>query len=447
MEPVYQEILNEKEPSLRLILADTLQSLLLVTTQTILFPVIAFIDIYKTYLHCKKYQREKNKNIRKKSLLAIRLLTTLARVAASVALVSAYAGTQLLAANIISFIFLGAITTQCLSHLAQTIYHGIRWLCSDRDSKKNEKHKMQFHYHFKSTIVLGAISASFVTSLFFPAFHLVTWSVGMGIVGLHALKTGYSVCKIQQQKNQQIKEWQEKYNQARMIRHQARSGLIDKTLENVEGPSPIEDKTRAYFPDQTLRMKYKNYQPNLDQDDVKDLVRAMEAMDEIDGPKKFILALLRQSIDAILKNLNVDYCCDEKTKQLELDKNGCLPTLWNKNFSLKAYVQQTKLKDKLHAVLSLEMLIIHPKKSLIILEKNKRSIIDTVYDLTHYLKKNNKIENVFQSSLCDSKIKKLFALVDYYLNHPDLQPETRRSYEEMSRFRVTPIRTRLATPY
>lgn len=447
MKPVYQELLCEKEPGLGLIVADMLQSFFWASMQTILFPAIALIDIYKSYLQYKQYKLEKNKNIRKKMSLAVRLLTTSAEIVASVALVSAFCGIQLLTASITSFIMLGTIAAQCISHLTQTIYHGIQWALSERDTQKNEKHKTQFQNHLKNSIVTGAICAGLCTSIFFPVFHLIAFSVGMTIVGLNAIKIGYSMSRIHHENKQQKIEWQYNYNQARKIRAKARNCLIEKKFENIDGPLYSEDKTRAYFPHNQLRMKYKNYQPNLKDDDIKDLICAMEAMDEIDGPQKFLLKLLRNSIDAIVKNLNVEYERDPKSQQMELNKHGCLPKLCHKNFSTSAYLQETKLRDKLHAVLSLEVLAKDKRNSLNIIENNKTATIDTVNDLTYYLEKNNKIDNVFQSTFQDSKVKKLFALVDYYLNHPDLHPETRKSYEEINQFRVTPIRTRLAALY
>lgn len=442
MKPVYQEFLDEKEPGYGLVLADMLQSVFWVSTKMLFFPAITFIDIYKTYLHSKQYKLEKNKNIRKKMSLAVRLVTTSAELLASVALITAYCGTQLLTTSLISFIMAGSIATQCLSHVAQTIYHGIRWIRSEKNTKKNEKHNIQFKNNLKNSIVKGAICAGLVATLFFPVFHVIFMSVGVAIVGLNIIKTCYSICKIQHEKKQQTNEWQFNDNQARKIRTKAREGLIEKKLENTEGPAFIEDKTRAYFPDDKLRMQYKNHLPNLDDDDVKDLIRAMEAKDDVNGPKEFLLALLRQSVDAMIKNLNVEY--ETKLQQMELTKNGELPKLIPKKFSLSSYLQETKLKDKLYAVLALEVLAKNKKNSLTIIEKEKATTIDTVNDLTYYLKKNNKIDHVFQSTFKDSKVKKLFALVDYYLNHPDLHPETRKSYEEINQFRVTPIRTRLA---
>lgn len=471
-EPVYQEILLEKESGKGFVAADVLQTLFLISTQVMLFPAVALIDIYKTYIHWKEYKKEKNNHFSKKTFFAIRILTTTAEVTAAGVLVAGYFGIQLFATGIISTIFFGCVTVKCLSHFTQMLYHGVKWAFSESGTKKNQTHKTECKTHLKGTIVLGAISAGIGLTLVAPVFHLFTVSmamimtvkaVGAAIVSLYAIQTTHSIYKIQQQKKQQNKEWEEKYYQAKMIRENARNRLQDlnkqpkdlntiflmkrfDALANTPGPLEKEDKTRAYFgPHHTLRHHYKNNHQDLQKEDIGDLVRSLEASDEVNGPKDMILKQLRKMIDTLLNNLGVKIEIDSKTP-LELDKDGLLPTLKSHHFSLITYIQTTELRDRLHAVLVLEALIKNDKNALVIHEKNKTWPIDTVYDLTYYIEAKGRTANVFQSFFRDPKIKELFGLVDYYLEHKDLHPETREPYEKNRKYQITPVsQPRLAT--
>ncbi len=475
MRAFYQQLMDDDEEGGWQLAGNVIQSIVMVTTRVIFFPAATAIKIYKTYRDFKKYKHEINKSLGKKTSLAISLTSSVAEVIAVGALVATYAGVQLLTAGAISAIFFGSIAIQFTFSLVKTFYHAVQWAFSEAGTKKNEKHKSQCGKYFQATCVLGAIGASIGVLLVNPVYHLISLSMSMAlavkmisaaIVGINAIKTIHTVYYTHQKKRQYYKAWREKCRLAREKRIEvrkiqqdlkiARGSLLDETkefkpneiinlLEKLDASEYVDEppkfnKIRPYFgPNATLRVQYQKHRPDLMKDNVHDLVRSIEANDEVDGPKKAILKLLRQSIDTILSNLAVDCELDPKTQQVELNKNNCLPVMRKNNFYLFAY-QQTELQDRLHAVLLLEALIKKDKKSILkIHENNKISMIYTAYDLMQYFKSKKKIDNIFQSFFSDPKIKELFALVDYYLNHKDLHPDTRKTYENTRRYMVTPI--------
>lgn len=452
-------------------LRDIIQSIILFAAPFVLFPVATLLDIHKSHQYWKNYKREPNKHVGRKGALLLQIVSTTAQVVALAALLGAYYGMPFLSVGIISAIFIGSVALKVLPNLVKTIYHGIKWACSDAGTKKNEKHKIECQAHFKSTLLL---SATCVGMLAMPALPLITLTVVAVIavkavaatfIGLLGINTARNFYKRHQQKQQRAREWQEKYNQARAKRQEYRRirEEIDQTIllspqvtpkakldnlikefsesEYPDGPpDQLDDKPRAYFgPNATLRSRYQTRAPNLYKDDIDDLIRSLEATDEIDGPKNTLLAFLRKSIDASLKNLNVEYECDPNTKQLELDKNLGLPNLRDKAFNLTHLFSKTESRNQLHVVLLLEALVRKKKETILyIKDHDKVTAICTPYDLKHYIKTKHKTQSVFQSSLSDPRIKELFDLVDYYMRNKDLHPETRQTYEQTWRYRVAP---------
>lgn len=468
--PLYKQLLYETWK-----LREVIQSAILVAAQFTLLPIATLIDIHKSRFLWKNYKQEPNKHWGRKGALAIQILSTGGQIVALGALLAAFYGFPLLSVGMVSTIFIGSIALKSLPQVVRTIYHGIQWFFSKAGTRKNEKNKIEFKTHLKATLLITAACAGMMVM---PAFPLITLSLGIVIavkvtavtlVGLIGLKSIYTIYKNHQQKKQRAQEWQDKYNQARVKRDEYRkliershhnkvfnrseSTSILKTLTDEAGDYPDgpdeDDKPRAYFgPNLELCMKYQHRPPDFMEDDVDDLIHALEATDDVEGPKKTVLTFLRKTIDALLKKLAVEYDQDAKTHQLELNENKCLPEMKDKEFSLCRMIQKPQLRDRLHIVLLLECLVTKDKKSFLLIREREKSFpIYTTYDLMQYIKTKNKTQRIFQSFITDPKIKELFMVVDYYLTHKGLHPETRQSYEKTRRYKVRPLNyTCLAAP-
>jgi hypothetical protein len=432
------------------------------TASVILYPSIALASLYKTYyFDWKNYKYERNKNLTRKTLLATQVLTTGAEVLAVSAGVAAYFGTQLLAAPIISALFVGAIGGRFLSHFAQTIYHGYQWACAESCTKKNEKHKAQFWNHLRATVTLGVMGAVVGFLMFTPAFHLLTLSAGAVVavkaagatlLSCNSVKLVHSVYESHQQKKQNLNAWRKKRNEAQKKRREIREELEKKYRSELDQIKPGEyidnfmpefieqepkfigdplsyDKTRADFNgNPRLRFKYREERfKSLKDNDVDDLIRALEASDDEKKPKQTLLDLLKQSTDVLVKDLGMD----PKKDQVKLNENGQIEIKKKKSSGFVSYMQAAKRFDKLQAVLLLQALVEqNGKKRVKVQEKDTTWEIGTVHELLQYLRLNKKSENVFHSFLLNGKVQKLFTLSDYYLRNTDLHPESRLTYEK-----------------
>src|SRR6185312_15046688 len=132
--------------------------------------------------------------------------------------------------------------------------------------------------------------------------------------------------------------------------------------------TPEERKAAA-----TLRERYRDGErfATLRENHMDDLLRKMEADDREDGAYQLVLGFLSQAKSALAASL-----CYQGTP--ELDANGMLSSrITGKQWDR----QKQKRKDKLHAVLLLDKLVLEPKQLFVV---NKQTKISDVTDVLEY---------------------------------------------------------------
>ena len=416
-----RRILNENEPEILPMAFDAAQGATFATVfgalkpvidsglTVYIFPVLTLINIYKNYVNWKKYRREINKSLGKKTSLAINILNTLAEISAvTVSSIAAFV-TLTIATTFTPAVFLGITTINFVSALGKTIYHGFNWMCGESDTKKNEAHKTAFKKNAIATGVLGVMAAGLGILFFAPPFKLVFWGATVGIaaqataatvLGGNALVGGYLAYQIHKKQKQQSP-----------IRQQTLLAEATTTKEPLY--EPAFKSAFGSKKENELRDKYKNNVrfENLKNNHVDDLARKLEVSD---NKNETMLNMIQQVITALFKDLDIISVKGKNYGEIDLLSNGRLP-LADITFRPRLLdPQKQKRLDKLLATLLLKEFY----EGRTSLKDNLGQPIKHVGQIMKHLEENKKIENVFKSALATDTnpggMQKLFVVAEHY---------------------------------
>ncbi len=413
MRTVQQRVLNDQEPDVTSEALGVAQGTVFATVfaalkpvvqsgvSTFLFPALTLASIYKNYLAWKNYKREANKNLGKKSSLALNVLTTTAEIVAvsiSTIVVSA----------VVPAIFLGISGVNFLSHFGKTLYHGYKWFRSEAGSKKCARHKKEFVSNAIGATISGVMGTAVGILMFAPAFNLVTWGATVGITAqataatilcTNAIVGGYSIYKIHKQQSLAKKK-----RQFEFLKNQPLTG--DTFKVELENEHSFPEKRTGFSPkEQDLKIKYKQAGKfaNLTHDDLGDLNRKLEISN---NPKTDLLNFLQQEIDSLVRDLNPRWI-ENGYKNIKL-KDGKLPHIEFRS-TLMSFQREKRL-SKLQAVCLLKELVENGQTSL---KDEFGQPLKNIPQLLDYFDQTGKTDDVFKSSFRTvGRMQKLFVLVE-----------------------------------
>jgi hypothetical protein len=368
---------------------------------TFLFPALTLTTLYKNYREWKKYKREVNKNLGKKSSLALTILTTVAEVVAvtiSTVVVSA----------VVPAIFLAISCVNFLSHFGKTLYHGYKWFRAESGSKKCERHKAEFISNAVGATITGVMGAAMGILMFAPAFNLVTWGATVGVaaqttaatfLGTNAIVGGYSVYNIRKEQAKAKKLKEHTFIQNRRSEGPAFEVVLENKHDFPEKRTGFTHKQEKY----KIKYERKGKFESLTHDDLGDLNRKLEVSSQ---PKTLLLQFIQQEINSLVKDLDPSWI-KNGSKNIKL-QNGKLPHIeFRSTFMV---FQREKRLCKLQAVCLLKELVEKGETSL---KDEFDNTVRNIPQILDYFDRINKTEDVFKSSFRTvGRMQKLFVLVE-----------------------------------